>query len=296
MGFFFKPLTDITGRHFLITGGSQGIGKAIAKEVARLGANVTIVARRENVLSDAKLEIEYVNKNIQVATISADLSSKDNAAAAISKAENIAPVDYIVFSHGMAYPGMFDELPVEEFENGFKVNYFSSLYMLKALVPKMKVRGKGHIVFIGSALSHFSFLGYSQYSPAKHAISGLAETLLNELSNTGIKVSIGYPDDTMTPGYELEEERKPEVCKHISKKLGSVSTPEKVARGFVKCMRKEYFHLYHNFDIFMLQAYCGGMTPRPHPLLSALVLPFVHIYSIWISTMLPKWAKVIKGS
>lgn len=290
---FCASMDDLKSKHFLITGGSLGIGKEIAKEAARLGANVTIVARRENQLKEARDDIKSVckDKDQKVDIISADLSDSSKANEVIETAEKASPVDYIVFSQGFVRPGNFTDEPLENFQKSMEVNYMACIYLLKALLPKMKERRSGHVVFIGSAVSHFSFSGYSLYSPTKFAVLGLAETLLNELSVYNINVSIGCPDDTLTPGYENEMKIKPKACALISKKLGTPGSAEKVAKGFIKGIRKRYFHLFHNFDIFMLISYCGGFTPRPRPLLSSLLIPFIHIYSIWISFMLPRWAK-----
>ena len=84
-----------------------------------------------------------------------------------------------------------------------------TLKSLKAVIPEMVERRRGHVIIVSSAVSAVSFLGYSSYAPTKHALRGLADALRNELLGLGIAVQIAYPPDTDTPGCKHENETKP---------------------------------------------------------------------------------------
>jgi short-subunit dehydrogenase len=108
----------------------------------------------------------------------------------------------------------------------------------------MMARQSGHLVFVSSVMGVLGFAGYSSYAPSKWAIRGFADCLRNELQGTGISVSIAYPPDTETPGYETEMELKSELCVRVNDALGSTLYPaDTVARKIVDGVVKRRYHL-----------------------------------------------------
>ena len=94
-----------------------------------------------------------------------------------------------------------------------QVNYFGSLYVVRAALPAMRARRQGRIVFISSGAGLMGLFGYSPYAPAKFALRGLAEGLRAELQADNVGVSIAYPPDTDTPMLAEENKTKPEETK-----------------------------------------------------------------------------------
>ena len=86
-----------------------------------------------------------------------------------------------------------------------EVDYFGTLHAVRAVVPSMIERQRGHLVLVGSTAALIGVFGYSAYAPAKYAVRGLAETLRVELAPHGIVVACVYPPDTKTPGLRPRE-------------------------------------------------------------------------------------------
>lgn len=203
--------------HLLITGGSSGIGKATALRFARQGFNVTIIARDPAKLTAAQAEIEGSNAQIQVLSIAADVSQRSQIEAAVQQAiQQFGAPTVLVTCAGIAHPGYFQELPIEIFEQTMAINYFGSLYCIKAALPAMVAQGKGQIVLVSSGAGLIGIYGYTPYSPSKFALRGLGEALRGELKGVGIGVSVIYPPDTDTPQLAAENLTKPPETKQIT--------------------------------------------------------------------------------
>lgn len=230
-------------RHAIVTGGSSGIGKATAILLAQKGANVTIVARRPDVLATARAEIaaHCTSPDQRVADVSVDVSDRHAVDEAFASAvAALGPCDLLVASAGIAHPGYFHELDIEIFERTMAVNYFGTLYAVRAVVPGMRAAGGGHVVMISSGAGLMGLFGYTPYCPSKFAQRGLAEALRGELLRDRIHVSIVYPPDTDTPQLAEEMKTKPLETQAIT---GSAKTwsAEDVAACIVRGIEQRRF-------------------------------------------------------
>ncbi|MGK7874687.1 MAG: SDR family oxidoreductase [Xenococcaceae cyanobacterium] len=240
--------------HGIITGGSSGIGKATAQLLAREGCHISIIARTQTKLEAAKAEIEAAraNPNQQVVAISADVSNRVQIEEAIKTAiDQIGPPDLLITSAGIAHPGYFQELPIEVFERTMAINYFGSLYSIRAALPVMEKRQQGHIVLVSSGAGLIGIYGYTPYSSTKFALRGLAESLRGELKPLGVHVSIVYPPDTDTPQLEAENKTKPLETKLIT---GTAKTwsAEDVASEIVRGIEKKFFAIAPGLEMTLL--------------------------------------------
>ncbi len=204
-------------QHVLITGGSSGIGLALARRCAAQGARLSLLARDPARLAAARAELLAAHPRVSVFTASVDVAVAADLDAALAAAGRIhGPVDILIASAGIARPGYFEEVPVSVFERTMAVNYFGTLYALKALVPAMRARRHGAVVLISSGAGLHGFFGYTPYSPTKFALRGLAEALRAELKDTGVGVTIVYPPDTDTPQLAEENLTKPVETRAIT--------------------------------------------------------------------------------
>ena len=225
--------------HATITGGSSGIGLSIAIELARRGCrNITLVARKVDQLADAKRLVEEaaaaapMNATPSVRTVSVDVT--DFAALEKSVAEIVGdasaanerpgPPTLLFHCAGYAMPLAFEDLSASNFRDQVDVNYLGSVHVVKSFLPCMTDPDHvgGNIVLTSSMSGQAGTFGYSAYSPTKFALRGFAECLSMELAakKSNVNISLAYPPDTKTPGYEIENQSKPEECRLISESGG----------------------------------------------------------------------------
>ena len=214
----------------LITGGSSGIGLALAEQCAARGAAVSIVARDPDRLEAARAGIGGAPVAAAPADVT-DPAALDAAFAVLVAAHG--PIDVLVTCAGSATPGRFVDLDDAVFRDQMEVDYFGTLHAVRAVVPAMVQRQHGHVVLVASTVAFVGIYGYSAYAPAKHAVRGLAETLRPELRPHGITVACAYPPDTDTPGFARENEQKPDVTRRISGGIAPRSAAS-VAAAMVK--------------------------------------------------------------
>lgn len=228
----------------LITGGSSGIGFALAKNLAARGAHVFILARRKQLLEDALIEIEAYRQSPEqrFGVLPVDISNENWVNDVLDQfvAESGVP-DLLINNAGVAYAGKFEDTPIEIFHQMMNVNYFGMVNVLKNLVPHMIQKKSGHIVNLSSIAGFGGVYGYTAYGASKYAISGLSETLLIELKYSGIKVSVVFPADTETPQLEEDRRMRPAVSEALSSGVGGVMTAEKTAEMIVKGIQKEQY-------------------------------------------------------
>ena len=273
------PRRSFRGKHVVVTGGSAGIGKAIATELLAKGARVTLLARTKSKLEAAVTELsakypaEYPADTSAVQYVCASTTDSDQLKAAMATATaTFGPADVLVANAGTAAPGLFLDMPVSTFESQMDLNYLGTVRSIKAVLPEMVEQRSGQIIIVASGAAACTFLGYSSYAPSKWAVRALADTLRNELCGFGISVHIGYPPDTDTPGFEHENTTKPpETAAMIPVDVYPAS---KVARWMLNGAETGLYHLpCPDLTVNLLVSSVAGVTPRAYPLLEAALLP-----------------------
>jgi 3-dehydrosphinganine reductase len=250
-------------QHVIITGGSSGIGKAIALKLARSGAHLSIIARTPSTLEAAKAELEAarLSPEQRVLALTADVACVAEVTGAIENAiAQLGPPDLLVTSAGIAHPGHFRDLPLSVFEQTMAINYFGSLYSIKAVLPAMEQRRKGHIVLISSGAGLVGLYGYTPYSPSKFALRGLAESLRGELKEWGIDVAIAYPPDTDTPQLAAENLTKPLATQEITA-TAKTWTAEAVAEAIIQGVEQKAFEITPGLEMTLLAKLHSAIAP-----------------------------------
>ncbi|KAL8524727.1 hypothetical protein ACS0TY_014367 [Phlomoides rotata] len=197
-----KPVwIPIKNRHVFITGGSSGIGLALAQLCAQHGADVTLLARNVAKLEEAQQTIKLAT-GCDVKVFSADVR---DYAAVKRVVEEAGTIDVLVCNHGVYVPQELEEQDMEEIKFMIDVNLTGTFHLIKAALPGMKrsraERGPGSIALMSSQAGQVGIYGYTAYSASKFGLKGLAEALQQEVITDNIHVSLIFPPDTETPGF-----------------------------------------------------------------------------------------------
>lgn len=229
------------GKTALITGGSSGIGLALAKELAGDGAHIWLLARDPLKLEQACQQVreDCIEPQQQVRTLQADVTNDTALAAVLQPLMDQAGTPDLLFnSAGMTHPGFFMDVDLDMHRKNMELNYFGTLYPTRLVVPGMVARGSGYIVNISSIAGFHGVIGYSAYSPSKFAVRGLSDVLYYELKPLGVKVSVVFPPDTATPQLADENKIKPTLLKVLSEANNKVMQPAVVAHNILRDVRK----------------------------------------------------------
>jgi short-subunit dehydrogenase len=179
---------------FLITGASAGLGRAFAEAAVEAGHTVVGTVRRE----DDRVAFEAMHTRRARAVI-IDVTRFDTIAPMIQKVEEeIGSIDVLVNSAGYGHEGTLEESPLTELIRQFEVNVFGAVAMIKAVLPRMRQRRRGHIINVTSMAGHMSMPGIAYYSGSKFALEGISEALAKEVNSLGIKVTAIAPGSFRT--------------------------------------------------------------------------------------------------
>jgi 3-dehydrosphinganine reductase len=242
-------MKDLDAKNVVITGGSYGIGVEIARAFVCEGANVYIIARDRARLDASVADLERsAMPNRTVRGFSCDVTDKLGITTTIDTiASEAGGIDVLVNNAGIVIPGYFEDQPIEDFEKVMYCDYFGSLYATKAALPHLLRHKQSAVTFTSSVAGLKGVFGYSTYSPAKFALIGLAETIRQELKCKGVQVTVLYPPDTDTPGFEEEKKCRPKETDVIAGSAG-LAPPAEVAEAFLNGFRKGKFTVNPSFD------------------------------------------------
>jgi 3-dehydrosphinganine reductase len=250
-------------KHAILTGGSSGIGRALARKLAAQGYDISLIARRQSLLEAAQQDIQScaVRAGQRVDIHVADVAERAQAASAVHAAiASLGAPDLLVTSAGMAVPGYFGQISDEIFEQTMAVNYFGTLYSVRAALPAMRQRRCGRIVLVSSGAALLGIFGYSAYGASKFAVRGLAETLRAELRSDGVQVSVVYPPDTETPMLIEENKTKPAETKLITA-LAKPMSADAVAETIMRGMHRGAFAITPGLTVSLMQRMPGAILP-----------------------------------
>ncbi|WP_280821746.1 SDR family oxidoreductase [Pseudaminobacter soli (ex Li et al. 2025)] len=163
-----------------ITGATSGIGRAMALALSEAGYNVYAAGRSETALK----ELRSAHPNIT--PIAVDVTDRDALEAAVGDLR----IDVLINNAGMMPPlGNFADMKMSDIDATLEVNLSAVIMLTRLVVPQMRKRGAGHILFTGSSAAHIAFPNIAVYSATKAAIAGFAAALRADLSADGIRVT-----------------------------------------------------------------------------------------------------------
>ncbi|MFI8828528.1 SDR family NAD(P)-dependent oxidoreductase [Streptomyces sp. NPDC053431] len=195
---YLDDLFSLSGRTALVTGGSSGIGKAVARALARAGASVVIVARREAELKAAVDELTELGAT--ASWVSGDLGSREGIRAAAEEAAGVhGEPDILVNSAGINLRPPMSELSDEVWDRTMAVNLEAPFLLGQRFGPGMAERGYGRIIHVTSQQAHRAFVQSGAYGVSKGALESLARSQAEAWSPYGVTVNTLVPGFVMTP-------------------------------------------------------------------------------------------------
>ncbi len=193
---------DLSGRHALVCGASQGIGRACAVELALLGANVTALARRGDVLASLAESLPRIHDAQRHGFIVADSGDTDALRAQADALVAANPVHILVNNSGGPPPGGIVDATVQEFLDALRKHLLANHTLVQAVLPGMRDAGWGRIVNIISTSVKEPIPGIGVSNTTRGAVASWAKTLSSEVAPFGITVNNVLPGSTHTPRIE----------------------------------------------------------------------------------------------
>ena len=190
---------DLNGKTALITGATRGIGKAVADEFLRGGAQVILTGTKP---ADIE-QFVAANENPHIKWYVADFSTQEGIDLFINELKNINPIDICINNAGINIIKSFGEYSVAEYQRLLSINLKAPFMLVQHIVPGMKKRGYGRIVNIASIWSHITKPERSLYTMSKTGLVGFTRSIAIEYASSNILVNAVSPGFTMT---ELTEQ------------------------------------------------------------------------------------------
>jgi NAD(P)-dependent dehydrogenase (short-subunit alcohol dehydrogenase family) len=183
-----------SSKTLLITGVSSGFGRALAEEALEAGHKVVGTVRSEQ----HRRDFESLSREGAYARI-LDVTDFDAIDGVVADIEaNVGAIDVLVNNAGYGHEGVMEESPLEEIRRQFDVNVFGAVAMMKAVLPFMRTRRRGHILNITSMGGHITMPGIAYYCGSKFALEGISEALAKEVQPLGIAVTAVAPGSFRT--------------------------------------------------------------------------------------------------
>lgn len=186
---------DFKDKVVVITGASSGIGKALAEELAKRGANLVLGARQYVTLCEitAALETKY---QIKALAVQADVSKEEDCQQLVKQTlVTFGKIDVLINNAGLSMRALFNDLDLSVIKNLMDVNFWGTVYCTKYALPEI-LKTKGSIIGVSSIAGYRGLPGRTGYSSSKFAMNGFMESLRTELLKTGVHVMVACPGFT----------------------------------------------------------------------------------------------------
>jgi len=223
---------EIKNSRIIVTGASSGIGRAVSLQLAREGAKLLVVARRQDRLNQLAEEAAAVNGRIEI--LSGDITDEQTRRRAIEAVQShYGGLDILINNAGIGALGRFEDNDLQRLRAVFEVNFFALVDMTRLALPLLKKGTKPMLVNVSSILGRRGVPYRSEYSASKFAVQGLSESIRSEFTRYGIDVLVVNPGTTETEFFDGVYERgvEPSWPRH------KPTTAKRVAQAVVKAIR-----------------------------------------------------------
>lgn len=249
-------MTDLKGRTALVTGASAGLGVEFARELARRGAGLVLVARREERLRALARELEG-DARVSVAVSVRDLSRADERRALFEELEGRGTaVDLLVNNAGFGLHGPFLELPWEREREMLELDVVALVELTKRFARPMVTRGWGRILQVSSIGAYQPSPTYASYAAAKAFVLNFGEALRYELRGTGVSCTVVSPGVTDTEFLAVAGQRPSAYQRAV------MMRPDAVARDAVRAMLRGRATVVPGFLNAVTACFTTRLMPR----------------------------------
>lgn len=229
---------DLAGRSALVTGGGAGIGRAISAELAALGANVIVCGRRRALVDETVRDLR--SKGGRAVALVADITH----ASFTTELDALAPELDVIVHNATAFPsyGDLERIPVAEIERVHEVDVLAPIRITAHVLPRMRAKRFGRILFIGSIAATMGAARQAPYSSAKSALHGFVRSLALETAAHGITCNLIEPGLVLTERVLLEVPAEKRASLIARTPIGRPGTPEEIAAvvAFLASSRASY--------------------------------------------------------
>ncbi len=265
---------DFKGRVVVISGGSRGLGLNIAREFAREGAKLALLARDEDELKAAQIHLEGFGG--EVLTVVADITDPHDSTTAINRVvERFSGIDVLVNNAGIIQVGPFEHMLDSDFKEAIDIHIWAPLRLTRAALPHLKKSGQGRIVNIASVGGQIAMPHMAPYAVSKFGMVGLSDALRNELAKDKIKVTTVCPGPIRTGShvaakFKGQQQKEYAMFKTLAGMPGGAVSAMSISRAIVDAARFGDPQLTYPFPM-----YWAGILYRAFPNLAGAVLGLV---------------------
>lgn len=232
---------ELSGKLAIVTGASRGIGRALAKELAKSGCRLLLTALEENELTTLSNELRS-KFTPRITTIGCDLSDLESRKNLVDWILNWKePPDILINNAGLGYFGRFEDSDWNRIEKTIALNISALIHLTYELIPILKKRPSAKIVNISSGMARLPYPGLAVYGATKGFASSFSESLASELSSTSIRILCFHPGFAMTSFISsagMNMQKVPGILIH---------SPEAIAMQIVRAIRKDKQWAYSDF-------------------------------------------------
>ncbi len=231
-------MIDMEGKVALVTGGASGMGRICALRLADQGAKVAVLDLNEEALMD-------VSEHDNITALKSDISDLEQVETRVAEiAATLGPIDLLVHAAALMPSHLLSEHSHENMERLFRINYFGTTYLVRAVLPSMTERGSGRIIAFGSIAGIALVPKMGAYCATKAAVNAYIEVLQNEIRGSGVRAHLVCPPAVNTPLVDQTIETDTPGSIIEAKKSGRLADPEKMIDAIEKGVRKDKDIIY----------------------------------------------------
>lgn len=229
-------MNTLKGKNILITGASSGIGKALAREAAKLGANLALAARREDVLLQLKNELE--NLGVTVIVVPTDVAQRSQCQNFVNESIlKLGCIDVLINNAGISMRAPFHEVKIAVLREIMEVNYWGALYCTQAALPFL-LKTQGSLVAVSSVTGFKGLPGRTGYAASKFAMHGLFESIRMEYMHKNLHTLIACPGFTASNIRINARKADGTLQEATPEDESKMDSPELVARDILRAVMK----------------------------------------------------------